>query len=78
MGSRLKTFVALDYCYVYLLQTCVCSNRFLVQEGIYDQFVQKLAETMDAQLKVGDGFAKGTTQGPLINQRAVDKVRITI
>ena len=78
MSTRLKTFVALDYCYVYLLQTCVCSNRFLVQEGIYDQFVQKLAETMDAQLKVGDGFAQGTTQGPLINQRAVDKVRITI
>ena len=33
---------------------------------------------MDAQLKVGDGFAQGTTQGPLINQRAVEKVRITI
>lgn len=55
-------------------QTCVCANRFLVQEGIYDKFVKKLAETMDAQLKLGDGMAAGTTQGPLINARAVEKV----
>lgn len=55
-------------------QTCVCANRFLVQEGIYDAFVKKLGEAMDSQLKVGDGMAQGTTQGPLINSRAVDKV----
>ncbi|KAL4225791.1 Succinate-semialdehyde dehydrogenase [Mactra antiquata] len=55
-------------------QTCVCANRFMVQEGIYEQFVTKLAEAMDAQIKVGDGLEKGTTQGPLINSRAVDKV----
>ncbi|XP_021360556.1 succinate-semialdehyde dehydrogenase, mitochondrial-like isoform X1 [Mizuhopecten yessoensis] len=56
-------------------QTCVCANRILVQEGIYDEFVQKLAETMDKELKVGDGFEAGTTQGPLINSKAVDKVQ---
>lgn len=55
-------------------QTCVCANRFLVQEGIYSKFVQKLGEAMDAQLKVGDGMQEGTTQGPLINNRAVEKV----
>ncbi|XP_060078481.1 succinate-semialdehyde dehydrogenase, mitochondrial-like [Ylistrum balloti] len=56
-------------------QTCVCANRILVQEGIYDKFVQKVAETMDRELKVGDGFEDGTTQGPLINSKAVDKVQ---
>ncbi|XP_060583953.1 succinate-semialdehyde dehydrogenase, mitochondrial-like [Ruditapes philippinarum] len=55
-------------------QTCVSANRFLVQEGVYDAFVKKLGETMDKQLKVGAGLATGTTQGPLINSRAVDKV----
>lgn len=59
---------------VFLFQTCVCSNRFLVQEGIYEKFVQKLAETMDKELNVGDGLKQGVTQGPLINKRAVDKV----
>lgn len=46
-----------------------------MQEGVYDAFVKKLGETMDSQLKVGDGMVQGTTQGPLINSRAVDKVR---
>ncbi|XP_077992127.1 succinate-semialdehyde dehydrogenase, mitochondrial-like [Glandiceps talaboti] len=55
-------------------QACVGSNRFLVQAGIYDKFCAKLAETMKATLKVGDGFQEGTTIGPLINERAVEKV----
>lgn len=55
-------------------QTCVCANRFLVQEGIYDKFISKFAEAIDSQLKVGDGMATGITQGPLINKKAVDKV----
>ncbi|XP_013404063.1 succinate-semialdehyde dehydrogenase, mitochondrial isoform X2 [Lingula anatina] len=55
-------------------QTCVCANRFLVQEGIHDQFVQKLGEQMLKQLKVGDGFSEDVTQGPLINSKGVDKV----
>ncbi|MGC8115759.1 NAD-dependent succinate-semialdehyde dehydrogenase [Metapseudomonas otitidis] len=54
-------------------QTCVCVNRFLVQDGIHDAFVARLAERV-AQLKVGSGFDVGVTQGPLINERAVAKV----
>ncbi|HEY5718590.1 MAG TPA: NAD-dependent succinate-semialdehyde dehydrogenase [Motiliproteus sp.] len=55
-------------------QTCVCTNRILVQDGVYDTFVAKLAAAT-AQLKVGDGFADGVTTGPLINAKAVAKVQ---
>lgn len=55
-------------------QTCVCTNRLLVQDGVYDTFVEKLA-TRVAKLKVGDGLEDGVVQGPLINQAAVDKVQ---
>nr|KAG5708414.1 hypothetical protein BaRGS_026141 [Batillaria attramentaria] len=55
-------------------QTCVCANRFLVQEGIYDRFVKRLAEVMNADLRIGDGMDPATTQGPLINKAAVEKV----
>ncbi|KAM3928730.1 succinate-semialdehyde dehydrogenase, mitochondrial-like isoform 1-T2 [Leptodactylus fuscus] len=55
-------------------QTCVCSNRFLVQKGIHDAFVNKLSALMMKELHIGNGFADGVTQGPLINERAVDKV----
>lgn len=54
-------------------QTCVCTNRFLVQEGVYDTFAEKLA-TAVAELKVGDGMEEGIQQGPLINEAAVNKV----
>ena len=54
-------------------QTCVCSNRFLVQAGIYDAFAEKLARTV-AALPVGQGFEAGVMQGPLINEAAVLKV----
>jgi succinate-semialdehyde dehydrogenase/glutarate-semialdehyde dehydrogenase len=54
-------------------QTCVCANRILVQEGIYDAFVAKLAEAVSA-MKVGDGFKEGTVIGPLIDDKAVAKV----
>jgi succinate-semialdehyde dehydrogenase / glutarate-semialdehyde dehydrogenase len=54
-------------------QTCVCVNRFLVQDGIYEAFVARLAERV-REFKVGDGFESGVTQGPLINERAVAKV----
>ncbi|GFO01979.1 succinate-semialdehyde dehydrogenase, mitochondrial [Plakobranchus ocellatus] len=56
-------------------QTCICANRVLVQEGIYDKFVQALAKVIDSQLKVGDGLEPGINQGPLINARAVEKVQ---
>jgi succinate-semialdehyde dehydrogenase/glutarate-semialdehyde dehydrogenase len=54
-------------------QTCVCVNRFLVQAGIHDAFVARLAERV-AELGVGDGFSEGVKLGPLINERAVQKV----
>jgi succinate-semialdehyde dehydrogenase/glutarate-semialdehyde dehydrogenase len=54
-------------------QTCVCTNRFLVQSGIHDTFVAKLVEASDA-LKVGNGIEAGVQQGPLIDARAVEKV----
>ncbi|CAL8248824.1 unnamed protein product [Lota lota] len=55
-------------------QTCVCSNRFLVQSGIHDAFMEKLALAMDSQLRMGHGSEPGVTQGPLINTRAAEKV----
>ena len=54
-------------------QTCVCANRFLVQDGIYDRFAAKLAEAV-AGLKVGPGLEGEFQQGPLINEDAVLKV----
>ncbi len=55
-------------------QTCVCANRLLVQDGVYDAFADKLAEAV-RKLKVGDGFEDGVTTGPLINEAAVAKVK---
>ncbi len=54
-------------------QTCVCANRFIVQAGIYDAFAEKLAAAVRG-LKVGRGMDAGVTQGPLIDQPALDKV----
>jgi succinate-semialdehyde dehydrogenase/glutarate-semialdehyde dehydrogenase len=53
-------------------QTCVCANRLYVQDGVYDAFAQKLAEAVQ-RLKVGNGFESGVTQGPLIDEAAVEK-----
>jgi len=55
-------------------QTCVCANRFLVQAGIHDRFAEALAAAA-SKLKVGNGLDETTTQGPLIDQRAIDKVQ---
>ena len=55
-------------------QTCVCANRLLVQEGVYDAFAEKLAVAV-GNLKVGNGTDDGITTGPLINKAAVDKVQ---
>ncbi|MCX2722995.1 NAD-dependent succinate-semialdehyde dehydrogenase [Roseibium salinum] len=55
-------------------QTCVCANRIYVQAEVYDAFAQKLKAAVAAELKVGNGLQEGTTQGPLINEAAVDKV----
>jgi succinate-semialdehyde dehydrogenase/glutarate-semialdehyde dehydrogenase len=54
-------------------QTCVCANRILVQDGVYDAFAAKLKTAVEG-LKVGYGFEEGVTQGPLINADAVAKV----
>lgn len=54
-------------------QTCVCANRLYVQSGVYDAFVQKLADKTRA-LKVGNGFEAGVSIGPLIEDAAMDKV----
>ncbi|WP_459175793.1 NAD-dependent succinate-semialdehyde dehydrogenase [Ewingella americana] len=54
-------------------QTCVCTNRFLVQSGIYDQFAQRLAERVRS-LTVGNGVDAGVLVGPLIDEDAVVKV----
>ncbi len=54
-------------------QTCVCTNRFFVQSGIYDRFVEKFADA-SKKLKVGPGLEDGTQQGPLIDDKAVEKV----
>ena len=54
-------------------QTCVCANRILVQEGIYDAFAAKLTETV-AAMKTGIGTEEGVVIGPLVNSQAVDKV----
>jgi succinate-semialdehyde dehydrogenase/glutarate-semialdehyde dehydrogenase len=54
-------------------QTCVCTNRFLVQAGIHDVFVRKLVAASD-NLKVGNGMEPGVQQGPLIDAKAVEKV----
>lgn len=54
-------------------QTCVCANRIYVQSGIYSTFADKLAEKVK-QFTVGHGFGDGVTHGPLIHDRAVDKV----
>jgi succinate-semialdehyde dehydrogenase/glutarate-semialdehyde dehydrogenase len=54
-------------------QTCVCTNRFLVQDGIYDAFTAKLSEAVK-QLKLGSGCDEGVTTGPLIDTKAVQDV----
>jgi len=54
-------------------QTCVCANRILVQDGVYDAFSAKLKTAVEA-MKVGNGMEPGVSQGPLINADAVKKV----
>ena len=54
-------------------QTCVCANRILVQDSVYDAFAEKLTAAV-AALKVGDGLEEGVQQGPLVEEKAVRKV----
>ncbi|HRF62706.1 MAG TPA: NADP-dependent succinate-semialdehyde dehydrogenase [Candidatus Competibacter sp.] len=55
-------------------QTCVCANRFLVQEGVYDAFAERLTQAVREQLTVGNGLEPGVMQGPLIDAAALAKV----
>ncbi|RWO02350.1 NAD-dependent succinate-semialdehyde dehydrogenase [Mesorhizobium sp.] len=54
-------------------QTCVCANRILVQEGVYDAFAEKLSQRV-TRMKVGAGTDDGTEIGPMINAAAIDKI----
>ena len=58
-------------------QTCVCSNRFLVQAGIYDTFAARLAEAV-SRLEVGNGMEAGVTQGPLIDAPALVRMEALV
>jgi len=58
-------------------QTCVCANRLLVQDGVYDAFVARLARRVQS-LRVGPGNDEGVTQGPLIDEAALKKVEAHI
>jgi succinate-semialdehyde dehydrogenase/glutarate-semialdehyde dehydrogenase len=54
-------------------QTCVCANRILVQSSVYEAFIEKLVEKVKL-LRIGDGLEKGTDIGPLIDDKALQKV----
>ncbi len=58
-------------------QTCVCANRLMAQAGIHDAFVERLAAAVSA-LEVGNGLTAGVSQGPLVNEAAVEKVEAHI
>ncbi len=59
-------------------QTCVCANRLLVQDSVYDAFAEKLTVAVSEQLKVGNGLEAGVSQGPLIDMAAVEKIEAHI
>ena len=58
-------------------QTCVCANRILVQDGIFDSFVARLAQVVDT-LQLGRGDTEGVQIGPLIDDRAVARLEFQI
>jgi len=55
-------------------QTCVSTNRVLVQESVHDEFVEKLKNFVEKTIVIGDGFESGVNQGPLINKSQFEKV----
>jgi len=59
-------------------QTCICTNRLLIQDGIYDAFAERLSQAVREKLKVGNGLEPGVGQGPLIDMAAVEKVETHI
>lgn len=59
-------------------QTCICTNRVFVQEGIYDEFAKRLVAKLQATTKIGNGMDESVTHGPLIHARALAKVESQI
>ena len=58
-------------------QTCVCANRFYVQECVYEKFVEKFAAKAKA-IRVGNGFEPGVQQGPMIDEQALEKIELHV
>ncbi|PWA10376.1 succinate-semialdehyde dehydrogenase (NADP(+)) [Pueribacillus theae] len=58
-------------------QTCICGNRIYVQEGIYDDFIQKFIKAVET-LKVGNGLEEGIEVGPIINKSGYDKINMHV
>jgi succinate-semialdehyde dehydrogenase/glutarate-semialdehyde dehydrogenase len=58
-------------------QTCVCANRFLIQDSIYDEFTEKFTHAVK-KLKLGNGLEQDIQQGPLINEKALTKVQMHV
>jgi succinate-semialdehyde dehydrogenase / glutarate-semialdehyde dehydrogenase len=58
-------------------QTCVCANRFYVQETVYEKFVEKFAAKAKA-IRVGNGFEPGVQQGPMIDEQALEKIELHV
>lgn len=58
-------------------QACIASNRVLVQRGVYDLFARMVTEEVERRLRCGDGFAAGSSLGPLIDRAAVNKVCVS-
>lgn len=59
-------------------QTCVSSNRFFVQEGVFDKFTEKFLDRISSEIKLGDGLKEGVTNGPLINENQLQIVRALV
>ena len=59
-------------------QTCVCANRFIVQQGIYEAFADRFVQAVTGQLQVGSGFDDGINQGPLIDLNAVMRMEAQV
>ena len=57
-------------------QTCVASNRILVQDGIYDKFLDTVIKYVSKEMRCGDGFNPTSTVGPLINKKGLQKVTL--
>ncbi len=58
-------------------QTCVCANRFYVQETVYEKFVEKFAAKAKA-IRIGNGFEPGVQQGPMIDEQALEKIELHV